>query len=98
MNEMSALCLALDVGQVVEHAAWKVPMMEIVYFFLSLIGGFCVMGLASIGVLLMATQGTGKTQRERNLQAGKQAAEHPDASAELGYGQNTQNYKTLSPR
>jgi hypothetical protein len=57
--------------------------MDVLYFILSVIGGLCVVGIPWAGVVLAATKGTGKTQRERNIQANKQAAEHPAARPEI---------------
>jgi hypothetical protein len=57
--------------------------MDVVYFILCVLGGIFIVSVPWAGVILAATKGTGKTQRERNIQARKQAAEHPEATGAL---------------
>jgi hypothetical protein len=57
--------------------------MDVLYFILCFIGGIFVVSIPFSGVIFMVTKGTGKTQRERNMQARKQAAEHPAAAPEI---------------
>lgn len=57
--------------------------MDVLYFILCFIGGIFIVSIPWSGVILSVAKGTGKTQRERNIQARKQAAEHPAAAPEI---------------
>ena len=57
--------------------------MDVLYFILCFIGGIFIVSIPWAGVILTVAKGTGKTQRERNIQAGKQAAEHPAATGAI---------------
>jgi hypothetical protein len=57
--------------------------MDVLYFILCLLGGICIVFVPWAGVVLAATKGAGKTQRERNIQARKQAAEHPGSTGAI---------------
>ncbi len=57
--------------------------MDVLYFILCMLGGVFIVCVPWAGVVLAATKGSGKTQRERNIQANKQASEHPGSAGAI---------------